>query len=415
MTHDVSKYTQADFLQPGKRTTVAVRFSGASGQLGSPDTFFDLRGFAVKFYTEDGNHDLLGINFPVFHTRDPMFFPEINHARKRNPQTNLPDTIATMDIACERPEMAFFLLYFFSDMGNPKSYRCMKGFGIHAYKMVNSDGVVVYVKFHWTPHQKEEFYTFHEAIQMYANNSDVLIQDLFDNIAKENYPKWTLSIQVMTFEQAAKHYEDPFDPTKLWRIDEYPLIPIGELTLNENPQNAFAQVEQMAFSPSNMVRGIEPGPDAILHARMFAYPDAQFYRLGANFAQIPVNSCPFGQKTYHRDGFMTVGTNGGSAPNYFPNTFHGLNSNDNKSYKQSTYFVSGDVDRVDERDVDNFSQSTYHWENHVGDEEKKRIIASVAETLKLTDRRIQKKFLDNISYKIHKEFGDGVKAALETM
>lgn len=412
VTHDISKYTQADFLQPGKRTKVAVRFSSANGELGSPDTLFDVRGFAVKFYTEDGNHDLLGLNFPVFHTRDPMFFPEVNHARKRNPQTNLPDTTALMDLLSERSEMAFFLLYCFSDMSNPKSYRCLKGFGIHAYKMVNSKGEAVYVKFHWTPHQKEEFYTIHEAIQMRANNSDVYVQDLFDNIAKKNYPKWTLSIQVMTFEQAAKHYENPFDPTKSWKTEEYPLIPVGEMTLNENPQNFFAQIEQMAFSPSNMVRGIEPSPDVILQARMFAYPDAQLYRLGANFAQIPVNSCPFGQKTYHRDGKMPVGTNGGSAPNYYPNTFNGLNSNDNKSYKQSVYFVSGDVDRVDVRDDDNFSRATNHWVNHISAEEKKRMVETIAETLKLTNRRIQKKFLDNIVYKIHKEFGDAVRASI---
>ncbi len=413
MTHDISKYTQASFLQPGKQTKVAVRFSTASGELGSADTAFDLKGFAVKFYTEDGNHDLLGLNFPIFHTRDPILFPDVNHAKKRNPQTNIPDATAIMDLVSERPEMAFFLLYAFSDMSNPKSYRCLKGFGVHAYKMVNSDGEVVFVKFHWTPHQKEEFFTYHEAIQMCANDSNVYVRDLFDNIAMKNYPKWTLSIQVMTFEQSEQHQEDAFDPTKLWKMEEYPLIPIGEMELNENPENFFAQIEQLAFCPSNMVRGIEAGPDPILQARMFAYKDAQLYRLGANFAQIPVNSCPFAQKTYHRDGRMTVGTNGGSAPNYYPNTFNGLNSNDNKSYRQSVYFVSGDVDRVDHIAVDDdFSPVTDHWVNYVGAEEKKRIIESVSETLKLVDRRIQKKFLDNIAFKIHKEFGDGVSAGI---
>lgn len=411
VTNDISKYTQASFLQTNKRTNVAVRFSGASGELGSPDTYYDMRGFAVKFYTEDGNHDLTALNYPVFHTRDPMFFPDINHARKRNPQTNLYDTTATMDIASERTEMAFFLLHFFSDMANPKTYRCLKGFGIHAYKMVNANGEAVYVKFHWTPHVKEEFFTWDEALQMYSINADVLTQDLFDNIAKKNYPKWTLSIQVMTFEQAAKHYEDPFDTTKLWKTEEYPLITVGEMTLNENPDNYFAEVEQIAFSPANMVRGIEPGPDAILHARMFAYQDAQLYRLGTNFAQIPINSCPFA-KSYSRNGRMTVGTNGGPSPNYYPNTFHGLNSNDNQSYKQSVYAVSGDVDRVELKNDDDFSQATYHWLHRIGDEEKERIIGNVASTLKVVDPRIQKKFLDNIVYNINKQFGDGVKAAL---
>lgn len=412
MTKDISQYTQANFLQPGKRTKVAVRFSGSSGESGSPDTYFDMKGFAVKFYTEDGIHDLVGINFPIIHLRNPMLFPDLIHSKKRNPQTNIPDFNAYLDFVSERSEMAFFILYMFKDMTNTKSYRCMKGYAIHTFKMVNSEGEVVYVKFHWTPQQKEEFYTFDEAIQMYANNSDVLVQDLFDSIANKNYPKWNILIQVMTFEQAENHYENPFDPTKLWKPDEYPLMLVGEITLNENPQNFFAQIEQIAFSPSNMVRGIEPGPDALLQARMFAYQNAQLYRLGTNFAQIPVNSCPFAQKTYSRDGHMQVGMNGGSVPNYYPNTFNGPNSNDNKSFKESVYLVTGDVDRFEEEDDDDFSHANFHWVNAIGPEEKQRVIATAAKILSLADRRIQKKFLDNIVYKIHKEFGDGVRAAI---
>lgn len=340
-----------------------------------------------------------------------MLYPEVNRCRKRNPQTNLPDITAAMDLASERTEMAFFLLFFFSDMSTPKSFRYLNGYGINVYKMVNSEGEAVYVKFHWRSKQKAEYFTFHEAIQMTCNNSNIYIQDLFDNIEKKNYPKWTLEIQVMTFEQAAKHYEDPFDSTKLWQREEYPLIPVGEMTLNENPQNFFAQIEQLAFSPSNMVRGIDVGPDIILQARMFAYPDAHLYRLGSNFAQIPVNSCPFAHKSYRRDGISSVGTNGGSAPNYYPNTFNGLISDDNKSYKEHVFFVNGNAERVDMKG-DDFSQASNYWMNYVGAEEKKRIIEGVVETLKVTNRRIQKKFLDNIVYKINKDFGDGVKAAL---
>lgn len=412
VTNDISRYTKADFLQPGKRTNVAVRFSGATGELGSPDTYFDPRGFAVKFYTKEGNHDLTGINYPIFLMRDAMIFPDITRARKRNPQTHLPDMTATMDLISERPEMTMFLMFFLSDMANPKSYRCMKGFAIHTHKMVNAKGAAVYVKFHWTPHQKEEFFTFQEAVEMFAKNPNVLIQDLFDNIARKNYPKWTLSIQVMTFKQAERHYQNPFDSTKFWKIEEYPLLPVGVMTLNENPQNHFAQVEQIAFSPSNMVRGIEPSPDPLLHARMFAYPDSQLHRLGTNYAHIPINSCPFA-KTYHRDGLM-AGTNGGPAPNYYPNTFHGLNSNDNKKpFRQSVHFVSGDVDRIDDKDDDNFSLPKYHWENHVSPEEQKRILFNTVATISRADRRIQEKLLYNIIYKINKGFGDAVKAALK--
>ncbi|KAG4075313.1 hypothetical protein HA402_003104 [Bradysia odoriphaga] len=413
VTNDISQFTKAAFLQPGKRTNVAARFSGATGELGSPDTYFDPRGFAIKFYTEEGNHDLTCINYPIFLMRDAMIFPDITRARKRNPQTHLLDITATVDLISERPEMTLFLLFFLSDMANPKSYRCMKGFAIHAYKMVNCKGEAVYVKFHWTPHEKEEFFTSEEAIAMTAKNPNVLIQDLFDNIAKKNYPKWTLSIQVMTFEQAEKHYQNPFDSTKYWKIEDYPLIRVGEMILNQNPENHFAEVEQIAFSPSNMVRGIEPSPDPLLHARMFAYPDSQLHRLGTNFAQIPINSCPFA-KSYHRDGPANSGANGGSAPNYYPNSFNGLKSNDNnKSFKQSVYFVSGDVDRIDDKDDDNFSLPKYHWENHVGPEERKRIIENTVALLRLSARHIQAKILRNVINKINKELGDNVKKALK--
>lgn len=413
VTHDISQYTKAAFLQPGKQTKVAVRFSGATGELGSPDTNFDPRGFAVKFYTEEGNHDLTGINYPIFLMRDAMIFPDITRARKRNPQTHLPDLTAALDLISERPEMTMFLLYFLSDMANPKSYRCMKGFAVHAHKMVNCEGEAVYVKFHWTPHEKETFYNITEAIQMFAINPNVLIQDLFDNIARKNYPKWTLSIQVMTFEQAEQHYQNPFDSTKFWKIEEYPLIPVGEMTLTKNPENYFAEVEQIAFSPSNMVRGIEPSPDPLLHARMFAYPDSQLYRLGTNFAQIPINKCPFA-KSYHRDGVTNSGRNGGPAPNYYPNTFNGLKSNNNnKPFKQSVYFVSGDVDRIDDKDDDNFSLPKYHWENHIGSEERKRIVTNIVATMILADRRIQENLLHNVIYKISKELGKTVESILK--
>lgn len=344
--------------------------------------------------------------------RDAMIFSDITRARKRNPQTHLPDMTATMDMISERPEMTMFLMFFLSDMANPKSYRVMKGFAVHTYKMVNSKGEAVYVKFHWTPHQKEEFFTIQEALEMYAKNPNVLIQDLFDNIAKKNYPKWTLSIQVMTFEQAERHYQNPFDSTKFWKIEEYPLIPVGVMTLNENPENYFAQVEQIAFSPSNMVRGIEPSPDPLLHARMFAYPDSQLHRLGTNFAQIPINSCPFA-RSYHRDGPANSGANGGSSPNYYPNTFNGLRSNDNKSYKQSVYSISGDVDRYDAKDDDNFSLPKYHWENHIGEDERKRIIINAVAFLSHAERHIQEKLLYNNIYKVSKSLGDTVKAALK--
>lgn len=344
--------------------------------------------------------------------RDPMIAHDITKGRRRNPQTHLPDLSAALDMVSERPEMAMFLVFLMSDMSNPKSYRCMKGFGVNTYKMVNAKGNAVYVKFHWTPNQKDEFYTFEEAVKMYTQ-PDILIEDLYDNIAKRNFPSWTLSIQVMTYEQAATHYQNPFDATKFWKIEEYPLIPVGKMVLNENPLNYFIQVEQIAFSPSNMVPGIEASPDRLLHARMFAYPDAQLYRLGTNFAQIPVNRCPYEINTYHRDGSMNVGTNGGNSPNYYPNTFHGTNGNNQRYYRQSVDCVSGDVDRFDAIDDDNFSLPKYQWERHIGPEERQRMIMNAVALLSLASRRVQEKLLYNIIYQINEDLGNTIKAALK--
>ncbi len=344
--------------------------------------------------------------------RDPMMAHDITKARRRNPQTHLPDLNAALDMVSERPEMAMFLMFFVADMANPKSYRNMKGFGVNTYKMVNAKGDAVYIKLHWTPHQPEEFFTFEEAIKMYTQ-PDILIEDLYDNIAKRNFPSWTLSIQVMTYEQAAKHYQNPFDATKFWKIEEYPLIPVGKMVLNENPENYFVQVEQIAFSPSNMVPGIEPSPDRLLHARMFAYPDAHLYRLGTNFAQIPVNSCPFKINTYLRDGSMNVGKNGGASPNYYPNTFHGVNGNNKPYYRESVDYVSGDVDRYDTIDDDNYSLPKYQWEKHTNPDERQRMIKNAVALLSMASRRIQIKVINNIINPINVDLANIIKTALK--
>lgn len=368
--------------------------------------------FAVKFYTEEGIYDFTGNNAPVFMVRDPMLAHDITLARRRNPQTHLQDLDATMDMISERPEMAMFLTFFLSDMANPKSYRCMDGFGVNTYKMVNAKGEAVYVKLHFTPHQKQEYFTFEEAIKMYTQ-PDILIQDLYDNIARRNFPSWTFSIQVMTYEQAAKHDQNPFDATKFWKIEDYPLIPVGKLVLNQNPQNYFVDVEQIAFSPSNMVPGIEASPDRLLHARMFAYPDAHLYRLGTNFAQIPVNSCPYAVHTYHRDGSMNVGKNGGNGPMYYPNTYHGINGNYDPYYNEHVDHIYGDVDRIDEKDDDNFSLPRYQWEKHIGPEQRQRMIRNAVALLSLASKRMQAKVLQNIVYPINEGLGNTIKTALK--
>lgn len=272
----------------------------------------------------------------------------------------------------------------------------------------------MYVKFHWTSNEKnKQYFTPAEATQMAGTNPDVLIQDLYDRIKRKKYPSWKLSIQVMTYDQAAKHPQNPFDITKFWKQEDYPLIPVGRLTLNQNPDDYFREVEQLAFSPSHMVPGIEPSPDRMLHARMFSYPDSQLYRLGTNFAQIPVNRCPYHVNTYQRDGAMNVEDNGAGAPNYYPNSFHGLHSNDESYFKQSVFHVSGDVDRVDTGDDDNFSLPRFYLENYVKADERQRIVKNIAVFLGKADLAVQRNFLNLIAYNITKYFGDALKKALQ--
>lgn len=413
VTNDIRKYTKAKFLQPGKRTNVAARLSTAAGESGSADTNFDFKGFAVKFYTEDGIYDLTTLNVPVFGINDAMFFADVAHARKRNPQTNLVDPTAFFDLVSHRPEMTMFLLYTFSDAMFPKSYRYIDGFAINTYKMVNKNGEAVYVKFHLLSNQKKEFITLRQSVELAGSDPDLLTADLFDSIAERDFPSWTMKIQVMTFEQARKHPYNPFDTTKFWKEEDYPLISVGKLVLNRNPENYFAQVEQMAFSPGRMVPGIEPSPDRMLHARMFSYPDTQLHRLGSNNAHIPVNACPFQTRTYQRNGFMTVNSNGGSAPNYHPNSFNGPCANSGSHAKREAFCECGEVDRVDSGTEDNFLLPKFYWDKYVGPEERQRIIANMVAVFSSVDKRVMRNVLNNIAYKVNKELGDKLKAALK--
>lgn len=257
VTNDVTQYTKADFLKTvRKRTDVVVRFSTVGGESGSADTAIDPKGFATKFYTNDGIYDLVGNNIQVFPIRDAMLFADLNRARKRNPQTHLPDPTSWWDITSLRPEMTMHTLFLFSDIGTPKSYRYMDGAGVHTFKMVNAKGTAVYVKFHWKSNQKnKEYFTPDASISMAGTNPDFLIEDLFNSIERNEYPSWNLSIQVMTFKQAEKHYQNPFDVTKFWKTEDFPMIPVGTMTLNRNPKDYFTEVEQLAFSPSHLVPG----------------------------------------------------------------------------------------------------------------------------------------------------------------
>ncbi len=321
VTNDISAYTCADlFSEVGKKTELFMRFSTVAGERGAADAERDIRGFAVKFYTDQGNWDLVGNNTPVFFFRDPLKFPDLNHAVKRDPKTNMRSALNNWDFWTKLPEALHQVTIVMSDRGIPKSYRHMHGFGSHTYSMINAQNERVWVKFHFVSQQGIENLTDEEAAELIGNDRESHQNDLFGSIEKGDFPSWKLCIQVMTDEQAKNHHCNPFDLTKVWSKKDYPLIEVGMLELNRNPENYFADVEQAAFSPASVVPGISFSPDRMLQARLFAYADAHRYRLGVNHHQIPVNKprCPM--HSFHRDGAMRVDGNYGAATSYEPNS-----------------------------------------------------------------------------------------------
>ena len=321
VTHDVTNYTCAKlFSEIGKQTEVFVRFSTVAGERGAADAERDIRGFAVKFYTEEGNWDLVGNNTPVFFIRDPLQFPDLNHSVKRDPQTNLRSPQTNWDFWTMLPEALHQVTIVMSDRGIPATYRHMHGFGSHTYSLINEKGKRVWVKYHWRTQQGIKNLTNEEAASIVAHDRESHQRDLFDAIERGDFPRWTLYFQIMTEEQSSFYKENPFDITKVWSHKEYPLIEVGVLELNRNPENYFAEVEQAAFNPTHLVPGLGLSPDKLLQGRLFSYGDAHRYRLGVNHDQIPVNRprCPM--HSYHRDGLMRVDSNAGATKGYSPNS-----------------------------------------------------------------------------------------------
>lgn len=322
VTHDITKYTRAKvFSEIGKKTDLFVRFSTVAGERGAADAERDIRGFAVKFYTEEGNWDLAGNNTPVFFLRDPLKFPDLNHAVKRDPRTNLRSALNNWDFWTSLPEALHQVTVVMSDRGIPATYRHMHGFGSHTFSMVNAKRERVWVKFHLRTQQGIKNLTDAEAEAVIGKCRESHQRDLYESIEKGDFPRWTMFIQVMPEKDAAKYRFHPFDLTKVWLKKDYPLIEVGVLELNRNPDNYFADVEQAAFNPANVVPGIGFSPDKMLQGRLFSYGDAQRYRLGVNHHQIPVNAprCPY--HSYHRDGSMRVDGNYGSTLGYEPNSY----------------------------------------------------------------------------------------------
>ncbi|KAF2099930.1 putative catalase [Rhizodiscina lignyota] len=317
VTHDITDICSADlFSEVGKKTKVAVRLSTVGGEKGSADSARDPRGFAIKFYTEEGNWDMVGNDTPVFFIRDGVKFPTFIHTQKRNPQTNTKDATMFWDFLTSNQESIHQVMQLFSDRGTPLSYRHMNTYSGHTFKFIAADGSFKYVKMHFISDQGNRTLNLEEATHLASANPDWNTQDLFEAIARGEYPSWTFYVQVLDPKDAEKFRWNIFDVTKVWPHSEVPLRPVGKMTLNRNCQNYFAEIEQMAVAPAHLVPGIEPTADPMLQARLFSYTDSQRHRLGVNYQQIPVNQPLHAYAPWQRDGQYAINGNYGADPNY---------------------------------------------------------------------------------------------------
>ena len=412
VTHDITKYTKAKiFSEVGKKTKVFSRMSTVAGERGAADAERDIRGFAVRFYTEDGNWDIVGNNTPVFFFRDPMKFIDLNHAVKRDPRTHLRSPNTNWDFWSSLPESLLQTTIINSDRGIPSSFRFMHGFGSHTYSMINAEGERVWVKYHFRSQQGIQNYTDQEAEKVNGMDRESSGRDLYEAIEKGEYPKWKMYIQVMTEEQAKNHPQNPFDLTKMWLKEDYPLIPVGEYVLNKNADNYFQDVEQVAFSPANIVPGVALSPDRMLQARTFFYSDAQRYRLGVNHHQIPVNS-PLGvdhPHDFHRDGQMRVDGNKGSELHYGPNSYGAWKDDPSLEIPHDE---GGETARYDfrEDDHDYYSQPGMLF-NRMTPEQQLVLFENTARNMGDSTLQIKHRYIRNC-YAADPAYGEGVAKAM---
>lgn len=353
VTADVSRWTHAAFLQTvGKRTPLLARFSTVAGELGSADTQRDPRGFALKFYTEEGNYDLVGNNTPIFFVRDPSKFSDFIHSQKRMPDTNMRSHNAMWDFWSLSPEAMHQVTILMSDRGTPRTYRHMHGYGSHTFMWINAQNERFWVKYHFKTAQGIQNFTDAEARAMTAEEPDYHRRDLYEAIQRHDYPVWNLEMQIMPFEQAENYRFNPFDLTKVWPHSDYPPITVGRIVLDRNPENFFAEIEQAAFEPANMVPGIGPSPDKMLLGRLFSYPDAHRHRIGTNYLQLPVNQPISEVHSYNKDGAMRYKSHG-KQPVYAPNSYGGPQA-DPQHHAEPSWFARGEAVR---------SASTRHGED----------------------------------------------------
>lgn len=410
VTHDVSSYTKADFLsEVGKRTPLFIRFSTVAGELGSADTVRDPRGFAVKFYTEEGNYDLVGNNTPVFFIRDAIKFPDFIHTQKRHPQTHLKNPNAVWDFWSLSPESLHQVSILMSDRGIPATLRHMHGYGSHTFKWVNADGQGVWVKYHFKTEQGVKNLDVELAAKLAGENPDYHIEDLFQAIEKGDFPAWKLYVQIMPLEDADTYRFDPFDVTKVWSQKDYPLIEVGRMVLDRNPQNYFAEVEQATFSPGAFVPGIEASPDKMLQGRLFAYADAHRYRVGTNHNTLPINKPVIEVNNNQRDGQMRYDRNGGSSMYYEPNSYNG--ATESAAYKTATFEVSGSADSVPYDHHDHYTQPGDLYRLLSADE-RRRLVNNIVNAMKPVEKDEIKLRQIAHFYKADPEWGNAVATGL---
>ena len=411
VTHDITRFTKAKiFSTVGRKTELFMRFSTVAGERGAADAERDLRGFAMKFYTEEGNWDLVGNNTPVFFMRDPLKFPDLNHAIKRDPRTNMRSALNNWDFWSSLPEALHQVTIVMSDRGIPASFRHMHGFGSHTFSFFNAKNERSWVKFHLKTQQGIKNLTDEEAEAVVSKDRESNQRDLFESIEKGEFPRWTMFVQIMPEKDAAKYHFHPFDLTKVWRKKDYPLIEVGVLELNRNPENYFAEVEQAAFNPANIVPGIGFSPDKMLQGRLFSYGDAQRYRLGVNHHQIPVNAprCPY--HSYHRDGSMRVDGNYGGTLGYEPNSFGEWRQQ--PEFAEPPLSLEGAADHWDfrEDDQDYYTQPGLLF-RLIGPQKQALLFANTARAMAGVPQEIKLRHIGNCM-KADPAYGKGVAEAL---
>ncbi|MFH1842303.1 MAG: catalase [bacterium] len=411
ITHDITKYTKAKvFSRVGKKTDLFVRFSTVAGERGAADAERDIRGFAIKFYTEEGNWDLVGNNTPVFFLRDPLKFPDLNHAVKRDPRTNLRSARNNWDFWTSLPEALHQVTITMSDRGIPYSYRHMNGYGSHTYSLINAKGQRFWVKFHFKTRQGIKNLTDQEAEAIVGKDRESHQRDLFDSIEQGDFPRWDLKIQVVPEKDAARFPFNPFDLTKVWPHKKYPLLDVGVLELNRNPENYFAEVEQAAFNPAGIVPGIGFSPDKMLQGRLFSYGDAQRYRLGVNHHLIPVNQARCPVHGFHRDGAMRVDDNHGGTLGYEPNSYGEWQ--DQPEFREPPLGLDGAADHWSHRvDDDDYYSQAGDLFRMMRPDQQKVLFENTARAMGDAPRKIKIRHIGNCA-KADPAYGKGVAGAL---